>query len=197
MDDPLSVRTANELHYYLMVTRCDLCGKGPRVVEAVRPAEGAAPSTAEISCNHCRARTSLRFLAEHEVGTQLPESETVNPTDQPSALIDLGQWLSLFYLLVELAAHEPKPAESRRISFRAALCLAEALKFYSGDDELPPAEAFFTPDTREAFARYPEKFARQKLSDMRARLPALDMMGRRVARDNQAAAKKRWWQFWR
>jgi len=257
MDEPLSVRTINELHYYLTVTACDVCGKGPRVVESVQPAPAgtggtvagsfprpwsqataangaAAPPTAtaannaavpptataangaavpptataataavpavlqaEVSCNHCHSRRPLTFISQFSVSQDPPESETINPTDQPSRLIDLGQWLSLFYLLVEIAARETHPAESRRISFRAALCLAEALKFYSGDDELPPAEAFFTADTREAFGRYPEKFARQRLRDMRAKLPALDLMARRVARDRQVPRKKRWWQIWR
>lgn len=198
MDAPLAVRTINELHYYLTVTPCDECGKGPRVVDSLEQlTPQAAARTAQTSCNHCHANKPLEFLPEFEVPAQPPQSETINPTDQPSRLIDLGQWLSLFYLLIEVAAKELQPAESRRTSFRAALCLAEALKFYSGDDELPPESAFFTDDTRSAFHHYPEKFARQKLRDMRSKLPALDLMARRVARDEESRSRKRWWQIWR
>jgi len=198
MDGPLSVRTINELHYYLTVTACNECGKGPRVVESIEPVSpGSVVRLARTSCNHCHAQKSIEFVSEFNLIEQPPESETINPTDQPSRVIDLGQWLSLFYLLIEVAAQELKPAESRRISYRAALCLAEALKFYSGDDELPPESAFFTDDTRTAFHRYPEKFARQKLRDMRSKLPALDLMARRVARDEESRSRKRWWQIWR
>jgi len=32
---------------------------------------------------------------------------------------------------------------------------------------------------------------------MRSKLPALDLMARRVARDEESRSRKRWWQIWR
>ena len=119
----------------------------------------------------------------------------INLTDRPSRLIDLAQWLGLFYHFLETADRQSAPADIRKMGFYAALCLEEALKFYS-DNELPPESAFFTPTSQEAFRQHPEKFARQRLKDMRGRLPAIPKMVRRVDMDRQKAGK-RWWQFWR
>ncbi|GAG20851.1 unnamed protein product, partial [marine sediment metagenome] len=119
----------------------------------------------------------------------------ISPTAEPSKIIDLAQWLSLFYMLAESAAEGDSPVATRRRGYQAALCLAEALKFY-GDDQLPPASAFFTPATAEVFRQHPERFARQRLRDIQAKLPALSTMAGHVDRD-EGAAKKRWWQFWR
>jgi hypothetical protein len=120
--------------------------------------------------------------------------ELVNPTGSPSRIIDLGQWLSLFYLLVESANRAAGKQETRRQTFQAAQCLDEALKFYS--DELPPASAFFTESSSQAYARYPERFARQKLLAMRSKLPDMRLMTRRLRRDAQPR-RRRWWGFWK
>ena len=103
--------------------------------------------------------------------------------------------MSLFYLLVESAAKEDAPTATRRTGYRAALCLAEALKFY-GDDELPPRSAFFTETSARAFSEHPENFAKQKLRDMQSKLPPIAKMARRVARD-EASPRPKWWRFWR
>jgi len=195
MSDPLRAHTVNEARYYLAVTPCDRCGGGPWVlIGREAPPRGGAAARLEARCRQCQAETSFDFLCEHPVPDRGPEAECVNPTPAPSHIIDLGQWLSLFYLLIESAASEPTAAGARRASYQAALCLGEALKFYA-DDELPPLSAFFAPRSVEAFREHPERFARQALRDMQAKLPALPRLARRVARDEKAGT--RWWRVWR
>ena len=196
MDEPLPARTPNEARYYLMVTRCDACGKGPWIVESQTSA-GRPGDAFELRarCRGCGAAKAFRFLREYDVPDDGAESECINPADSPSRLVDLGQWLSLFYLLIETAADDDSGPGVRRSGFRASLCLAEALKFY-GDDELPPQSAFFSETTIAAFREHPEKFARQKLRDMQAKLPTLPVMARRIARDERSA-RRRWWPPWR
>jgi len=194
MEEPLQAYTINEAHYYLMVTACKACGKGPWTIDATDKDPAAGIVTLRAKCKNCQGARDFAFVCEHEVPPSGPEAEIVNPSDSPSRIIDLGQWLSLFYLLVETAAREPSRPETRRLGYRAALCLAEAMKFYT-DDELPPAEAFFSPETARVFQEHPENFARQKLRNMQAKLPMLGAMARRISLDEKA--QRRWWQFWR
>ncbi len=196
-DRPLPARTLAEARYYLMVTPCPHCAKGPWEVQGL-PGEVAAgaEATCRAACKHCGALHDFAFGCE--LGGRADESETpeINPTPAASTLVDLRQWLGLFYSLLERADSAHTPRETRQYGYQAALCLAEALKFYSDDNELPSQKAFFTPQSLAAFREHPEKFARQKLRDMQAKLPTLPAMARRVQRDDKIN-KRHWWQFWR
>ena len=194
-DATLRARTLNEVRSYMMVRPCANCSKGPWVASEYGQPDRKHRLSLKAKCKNCGDEQTFDFLVEHPLYRIGSQSETINPTNAPSEIIDLAQWLSLFYLLVESAASRGKPDVSRRASYQAALCLAEALKFY-GDNELPPPSAFFTEDTRRAFSQHPEKFARQRLRDLQAKLPALPSMARRIDRDDWVATKS-WWQFWR
>lgn len=192
--EALPAHTFNEVRYYLMVTPCPECGKGPWVSQqdpSDVPPVGV--TTVAVQCGQCARSDSFVFDVERETAISGSGSLEINPTDEPSAIIDLGQWLSLFYLLVESASSESSAPLSRRMGYQAALCLGEALKFY-GDNELPPESAFFV--RAATFHEHPENFARQKLCDMLAKLPAMPRMARRVERDERATGGK-WWRFWR
>ena len=196
MDSPLEVRTCNEGRYYLMVTACDACREGVWEMDVTETSPGAQGLVvAEAHCTDCGRIRTFSFRCEADSLQQDEPDERINPTDQPSRIVDLAQWLGLFHMLLEQAASAADKAVTRRSGYRAALCLAEALKFY-GDDELPDASALFTDQTLATFREHPEKFARRRLRAMQAKLPALPEMVRRIACDAQAA-KKRWWQFWR
>lgn len=196
MDVPLRAHTFNEVRYYLMVTPCQACGQGPWEIAspAALPPTGRAVAV-RAHCRKCHAEREFSFVIEHEAPASGVDAETINPTDAPSRIVDLGQWLSLFYLLVESGAREQVAPEARMAQFRATLCLAEALKFYA-DDELPPASAFFSAQSAASFRDHPEGFARQKLRDMQGRLPTLGLMARRLKKEVQSR-RRRWWRFWR
>jgi hypothetical protein len=196
MDEPLPAHTLNEVRYYLMVTPCSSCGKGPWVAEDDEmPVRAGQEVALPARCRNCGAERSFAFLCRHELPAHGPEAQTVNPSDAPSRIVDLAQWLSLFYVLIESAATETSKPATRLTGYQAALCLAESLKFY-GDNELPPESAFFSPATLGAYREHPEKFAKQRLLDMQAKLPALHAMARNVSRDERAR-RRRWWQLWR
>lgn len=196
MDEPLRANTFNEVRYYLMVTPCRACGKGPWEIDSTEtPSPPDQITTVNAHCKHCRTQQSFTFACENEPQPANADTDCINPTGAPSRIIDLGQWLSLFYLLVESAASEGSRPGARQSGYQAALCLTEALKFYR-DDELPPESAFFSSATAAAFREHPEKFARQKLQDMRAKLPALNVMARHIERDGRTK-RRGWWRFWR
>jgi hypothetical protein len=194
MREPLQAYTLNEARCYLHVTACEACGAGPWELDPPRT-DPAGLTTIAATCHACSRRATFAFRIAHDVPPTGPEAETLNPTDQPSRIIDPGQWLGLFYLRLEMASGGTSKAESRREGFRASLCLGEALKFYE-DDELPPEAAFFAEASRAAFREHPSKFARQRLRDMRAKLPTLEVMAANLARDERRQRRK-WWQVWR
>lgn len=193
----LPARTVAEATYYLLATACPHCGKGP-----LRPlrqeADDADGETTRIvaRCGHCAAEEEYLFACPPDAGaTHDPVvREIINPSDEPSRLVDVAQWIGLFHRLIAQASAAEDTAETRRLGYRAALCLTEALKFYAGDEELPPDSAFFSPAGLEAFREHPDKFTRRRLRDMRDRLPSLSTMAEGVARD---ARPRRWWEFWK
>ena len=197
----MPAHTFNEVWYYLLVTPCAACGAGPLEMDPpTGPARDRRPQAGKrtavsVHCKRCGRRRSFSFLCEHPVPDGDPEAETINPTDEPSRMIDLGQWVSLFHLLDVPAASPPSGPEARRTGLRAALCLAEALKFFTEDDELPPESAFFHESTLAAYKEHPERFARQHLRDMQARLPGVpDAAG---GSEPAGRADRPWWQFWK
>ena len=104
---PLRAHGLAEAYLYLKVTPCPDCSEGPWEVqsEAPLPAGGPArPGTGCVlhaRCHHCGARRdfAFQFPAAPADGRE-PWGQPVNPTDRPSEIIDLGQWVSLYYLLL-------------------------------------------------------------------------------------------------
>ncbi len=198
MDRPLRLHTWNELPYLLSVLPCTACGKGPMSLteDGQEAPEPGRRIDARVRCGVCDARRTLAVLCDEPVGEGWPACEEINPTDEPSRVVDLAQWLALFYTLIEQAAGRESRAETRSAGFRAALCLDEALKFYEPDSDLPPESAFFHDASVRAYRRAPEKYTRQRLRDMKSKLPALDAMAARVAADRRSP-RRPWWRFWR
>lgn len=197
MNAPLKASTLNEVHYYLMVTPCPSCSKGPLglsfLPEGIRPGQ---PFAVKAACAGCSVASEFHFTTDHELPADPIGSQTINPAPSPSRLIDLAQWLSLFHMMLQVASAQAGRADTRRQGYQAALCMAEALKFYD-DNELPPESAFFHASTLETFGQHPEKFARQRLRDMQAKLPTLGKMAGRLSKDCPERPLRKWWQFWR
>jgi hypothetical protein len=120
----------------------------------------------------------------------------INATDEPSRILDVGQWLVLFQVILTAASKEPDRIEARRLGYEAAQCLEEALKFYA-DNDAPPADALFTPRSRRRFEQNPESFSRGRLIDMRSKLPTLGHMERQITNPAPRAIRKKWWQVWK
>ena len=202
MAQPLWAHTPNEVRYYLMVTSCADCGHGPLVPGKPRPAgeqgagEGGAARRASVQtrCRHCGTRRTFHFRWDHDVAADAEGADGINPTDQPSRIVDLAQWVSLHWLLAESARSDPSPAGSRALGRQASLCLAEALKFFA-DGELPPPSAFFCEASRAAYRENPANYAHTPLRELQAMLPA---PARHDSTDAAAAQNDphAWWRFW-
>ncbi|MHC4985216.1 MAG: cyclin family protein, partial [Planctomycetota bacterium] len=160
--DHVTARSPNELAYYLMVHPCKACGGGPvDLADAnVRPEPGKRGS-AEGTCRHCQAAMTIPFTCAN-----VPEDSAnlaVSPSGDPSEVIDVSQWLGLAYTMLDQAG-VAEGVRAHQLQLQAAVCFAEAMKFYEDeDDELPPASAFFSESAQRAFHDHPEAFARQPI----------------------------------
>jgi len=117
--------------------------------------------------------------------------------DQPSEVIDLAQWVGLYYLYAGEIDKADSPAEARRTARRAAQCLAEALKFY-GRDEMPPESAFQKSESLAAFRSNAANFARTRLRELQAMLPVVaeEAPSSGAGPEEEPAAQKAWWKIW-
>ena len=194
MNEPLRAHTSNELHYYLMVTPCAHCGRGPLVPEETDLPVAGGEATVRARCKRCGFEVAFSFHWEHDVPADTDDADCINPSRQPSRIIDLSQWVSLYYLFSESAASAGSPVDARISARQASLCLSEALKFYRGE-ELPPESAFFREASVAAFRQNPANFARTRLRDLQAMLPA---PAHRPAPTPSAQrdGPHPWWKFW-
>ena len=196
-DTPLVAHSLAEAYLYLMATPCAACGKGLLKGEDARPIEGDRDPmvvSIAVACGACDAREEYRFELPQGLGTD-PNGgpAVVNPTDEPSKAIDVAQWITLFRMIAEAAAKETDKVEARRLGLESAQCLEEALKFYDdADNDLPPSEAFFHATSRERLAKTPEQFSRQRLIELRAKLPTIAVMRSHAATEHKPR-KRRWW----
>jgi hypothetical protein len=176
----LPARSIAERNFYLMILPCAHCQGGPFERVSNECTGDNKVDIWYVRCRSCRtgkrllfARSALLVEDWQEQPGQLP---LVNPSAQTSELIDLGQWLALFYVIVGAAAEASDRKESQRLGYEATLCLEEALKFYPADSELPNPNAFFNENSQKRFKEHPEQFTRERLHQMRQKLPSLRVM---------------------
>ncbi len=202
---PLHAHSFAEVSLHLMATPCKQCACGPLRAADFSPrglksaARTRGDTTVTAVCRACGHAHEFEFALPQGAPVEDPDDlyPIINPTDQPSAIIDVGQWITLFRMILTAASKETDKIEARRLGYEAALCLEEAIKFYD-DNELPPEDAVFCDATRARLREHPEQFAKQRLRNMRARLPKTTTMQRRIRRDAQTRTGPRrpWWKFW-
>jgi hypothetical protein len=200
--DLLSAHSVAETFLYLMAKPCPGCGAGPLRGGDAHPTDRG--DTTELAvpyrCERCGYDDTLRFTVPGGLdavrarqGGRL--AARINSTDEPSRIIDLAEWLVIFRMVAEAAATERDRGQARRLGYEAAQCLEEAMKFYEGDNDLPPDNAFFSEASRRRRRDHPEEFSRERLIGLRGRLPTLDAMeaSEFVSRKPR---RKRWWMPW-
>jgi len=194
-DAPRHAHSLSEAYLFLRVHRCPLCAQGALAAGEGRrldDADGAARIEIQATCQACGKDQTFGFtLRDARSLVREGQPTSFNPSDDPSRLIDLAQWLTLFRMMLEEAAKEEEKSASRAKSIEAAMCLEEALKFYHDpDNDLPPNEAFFDEASRKRRRDHPEQFSRRRLVEMRAKLPSPTPHGAPVTK------RRRWWRPW-
>jgi len=130
----------------------------------------------DSACKGCGAQAALTFeLPAEELATAIEASPDavvrVNRTGEPSRIIDVSGWVTLFSVVAEGAGRTADKAEARRLGYEAAQCLDEALRFYEPENDLPPESAFFSEASLHRHREHPQQLARTRLINLRAKLP--------------------------
>ena len=190
---PLSAHSILEAHLYVMLQVCPECDAGPLEVADNNTEEHHIDDIIRLdcACPECSEKTVYRFRIDSRWAAA-SEPPLINPTDEPSKLIDIAQWLTLYHILIARSKEASDRTASRGEAYQAALCIAEALKFYEPDNDLPPASAFFSDLAREQARSHPAFFARDKLLSMQTGLP--DLRATKAVTSSKPARK--WWKFW-
>ncbi len=188
----LTVHSVAEAYLCLLVTPCRDCGRGPlrQRGDLTRTAAARGGWLLSAACGACGSRAELAFDIQPPPTRAQARSDTINPTAERSQAIDLLGWITLFQTILAESQKQTDRQMARQLAWESAQCLDEALKFY-GDNELPPADAFFSDVARDRFRAHPEYFARSKWRERRLLLPD--------ARTRAAAAerpRRQWWRFW-
>ena len=190
---PLSAHSILEAHLYVMLQLCPECEAGPLEVAGRDTEEHHIDDIIRLdcACPACGEKAVYRFRIDSRWAAP-SEPPVINPTDEPSKLIDVAQCLTLYHTFIARSNEASDRTASRSEAYQAALCIVEALKFYEPDNDLPPPSAFFSDQAREQARAHPAFYARDKLLDMQTGLPNL--------RASQAVTKaklaSKWWKFW-
>ncbi|GJQ25866.1 MAG: hypothetical protein HBSAPP02_08980 [Phycisphaerae bacterium] len=186
------VHSVAEAYLYLQITPCGRCGRGPVRTqgELTRRGERAGAYEVIVRCEACQASDVKAFVISPPPTRESGERNIINDTSERSSAVDLLGWLTLFRSILEASEKAADKATARALAWEAAQCLDEALKFYDADNEMPPADAFFSEASRQRFREHPQHFARSKWMERRLKLPNATVR-------TTSAPRRKWWQFWK
>ena len=213
--EPLHAHSPTEVQLYLMATQCEKCGRGPLRSDARPPLPTSRRFSLTVRCGACDEAHRFTFTLPEDAPAHDRDDlyPVINRTNSTSEILDVGQWLVLFRIILEAAGKEKDKIEARRLGYEAAQCLEEAIKFYE-DDDLPPEGALRCESTRQRRREQPQQFSKQHLLDMQAKLPKTSPMQRqgvtgslpasghgRTSRPRhprrESAGNRPWWKFWK
>ena len=172
---PLQIaRTNAEAHLYMELNPCDRCGESEfRPQNAVIVAEGDLASRYSGRCPRCGVAREFVFRIPDDV--ILPDiEEPVFGADDPSTLIDAGEWLHIADVIARGVPAEPADgmtADERRLARidlrTAAAAVGEAAKFIPPGADAVPADAIWSDRGQAVYDTEPGRFRRVRLDVVR------------------------------
>lgn len=173
----LHAHSLTEAQLYLRITGCAKCQSGTSFPPGAMRSHNETHRTTTVrvqgQCPACASPQEMDFEIDADRAASAPEvPPAINTTDERSSIIDLGQWLTLTQLFIQDGRSEPDRRRVRVSQLQAAQCLDEALKFYDDpDNDLPPADSFYTDSSRRRFHESPQQFSRNRIIGERRKLP--------------------------
>jgi hypothetical protein len=206
-EDPVCVHGVQEEYFYMMVHPCACGGAWRGDSQEVEERGGRVRHRVAARCPACKAAREFHFEMDARYARGGPIRQ-VNPTGDPSAAIDLAEWMDLARFYLGRIEHLTRPVEKAQSLLDARHCLEEALKFYAPGDEGPPPSALWSDASRAKAARQAEVFRRSTLRKMLDRIPPMERLRQADSLDQKAfdrqvrdlarrEARRAWWQFWK
>lgn len=164
-------RTNEEAHLYMDLHPC-ACGETAfERKSAVHATDEGLVSVYRGTCARCGAAREFRFRVPEKV--LMPTTPMRFGGDEPSELLDPGEWIAVADRLANVAPPgpsivdmEPRRQAARAVE-RAAAAMDEVLKFVPAGADAVPADAFRSETGRAAYAREPGRFRRARLEAVR------------------------------
>ncbi|GAA3230682.1 hypothetical protein ACFO1B_27000 [Dactylosporangium siamense] len=167
-------RTNAEAHLYMELHPCPRCGEAVfDSTSSVITTPAGLASRYTGACPGCGTGREFEF--------DLPEVVLFPPAhgvrfggDQPSRIVDAGEWLFVADMVLEHVAAVPDPrasaaelAGAKRDVEMAVAALDEVLKFLPAGADTAPPSAFWTDRGRQVQAAEPGRFRRVRLLAVR------------------------------
>jgi hypothetical protein len=164
---PPLARTRDEALFYLQLQRCPRCGEqrtpwGSELVEV----GGVLARRYFGDCAQCGQAREYVFRVPDRIPPRPPGASMHYGGDEPSELIDAGQWLLMSEPAAEQTRADLAAGELRDAALHAELaltCVTEVTKFVPPGSTEVPDSGFFTPAGRAARAADPRRFTLRRL----------------------------------
>jgi hypothetical protein len=168
---PPLARTNEEAHLYMDLHPC-ACGESAfERSNAVHATDDGLVSVYRGTCARCGAAREVRFRLPEQV--QFPTTPMRFGGEQPSELLDPGEWIAVADKLASVAPPgpalvdlEPRRRAARAVE-RAAAAIDEVLKFVPAGADAVPEDAFRSEVGRAVYAAEPGRFRRARLEAVR------------------------------
>lgn len=173
-DDELHLaRTNAEAHVFLSLQPCPSCGetRGDYRSSVIRVGRDLASRYTAV-CPRCGDERVYRFRIPEEI-LHAPAGQVVFGGDEPSQLLDPGQWLEYAddrarRVPATRTGLDPEQRRGARHALVTAIAaIDEVLKFAPPGAETVPVSAFTSPAGRAALEREPGRFDTARLHAVR------------------------------
>jgi len=160
-------RSHDEAMFYLDLHACERCGGGTtRWTAGLAEVDGTMVRRYEGVCANCGQQREFVFQLDGVPARRPDGVRHWYGGDEPSRLLDAGQWLALYEHAIEAAREERARGavdEAASNAELAATFVAEAMKFLPPGSDQVPDSAFWSPVGRRLHEAEPERFSRRRL----------------------------------
>jgi uncharacterized C2H2 Zn-finger protein len=160
-------RTRDEAIFYMTLHRCPRCGSQQTPWSAsLVEVDGVMARRYSGDCGNCGQSREFTFGLPDRIAARPPGVEMHYGGDEPSELIDPGQWLLMYEPAAEQARADlaaGDPASARVPAELALACVDEVIKFIPSGETAVPESAFWSPAGRTAYAADASRFTLRRL----------------------------------
>jgi hypothetical protein len=173
-EPPPLARTRDEALFYLQLQPCPRCGQQRTPwSSALVDVGGVLARRYSGTCAQCGLAREYVFRVPDQIPPRPPGATMHYGGDEPSELIDAGQWLLMSETVAEQTRAELAAGEHDAAALHAELaiaCATEVIKFVPPGGAQVPDSGFWTPAGRQARDSDPRRFTLRRL------LLVLDML---------------------
>ncbi|HOX39542.1 MAG TPA: hypothetical protein PL033_16285 [Candidatus Brocadiia bacterium] len=169
-EKPFRVHSIAEENLFVILHPC-VCG-GQRIKKSQELVEENDKLCDEVTlqCGQCGETSKMLFDVSGIVG-RIPQFDSINPTSDPSEVIDVVQWLDLAAFHFSTLQDNLSKMEDQEKSYFSAIALQsvdEALKFYPPNGRFPLPFSPFSEEGRQLIKEKKDFFAREAVDELRA-----------------------------